>query len=255
MDIENAKREFTRYVENYKYLNNEKVERKYWHSLRVMEAAGNIAKSLNLTDEEIELAKLIGLLHDIGRFEQIKRYNTFSDLLSIDHGDLGTQILQESNYIRKYIESNNYDSIILKAIKNHNKLKIEDGLSSKEMLFAKITRDADKIDIFYEGVEMFWVNQKERDIVGKSDFTKEVVNDFNNHYIINRKNMKTDADDILSFIALIYDIYFKYDFIILKKEDYINRIMNKFKFEKEETQKQLEEIKKVANEFIDEKLK
>ena len=36
---------------------------------------------------------LIGLLHDIGRFEQVKVYDTFSDIDSIDHADYGVEIL------------------------------------------------------------------------------------------------------------------------------------------------------------------
>ena len=37
------------------------------------------------------------------RFEQYKKYETFKDLESIDHGDLGAEILE--NDIRKYIET------------------------------------------------------------------------------------------------------------------------------------------------------
>ena len=49
--------------------------------------------------------------------------------------------------IREFVLNNEYDSIIYKAIKNHNKYKIEEGLSEKEKLYSKIIRDADKIDI------------------------------------------------------------------------------------------------------------
>ena len=120
MNIEKAIEEFKKYVANYDNL-NPKVIFKREHSLRVMTEAKEIAKSLKLEKEEIDLATIIGLLHDIGRFEQVKRYNTFKDIKSIDHGNLGVEILKENLYIRKYIEEEKYDNIIFKAIENHNK--------------------------------------------------------------------------------------------------------------------------------------
>ena len=62
----------------------------------------------------MDLAAYCGLLHDIGRFEQLKRYNTFVDSKSIDHGLLGYEILKEDNYINKYIDNKN-KNIVLKS--------------------------------------------------------------------------------------------------------------------------------------------
>lgn len=58
--------------------------------------------SLGLDQDEIDLASLIGLLHDIGRFEQLKRYNCFIDSKTIDHALLGVQILFDDNLISKF---------------------------------------------------------------------------------------------------------------------------------------------------------
>ena len=77
IDLEKAKIEFEKYVDHYDS-NNLNVRRKINHSYRVVKVAETIAKSLKLSIEDIKLVKLIALLHDIGRFEQIKKYNTFS---------------------------------------------------------------------------------------------------------------------------------------------------------------------------------
>ena len=42
-----------------------------------------------------------GLLHDIGRFEQLKRYQSFIDSQTIDHANLGVTILFDDNLIEK----------------------------------------------------------------------------------------------------------------------------------------------------------
>ena len=71
IDIENAKEEFLKYRDLFDK-ENENIERKYVHTLNVMDLSEIIATSLNLNEEEIKLAKLIALLHDIARFEEYK---------------------------------------------------------------------------------------------------------------------------------------------------------------------------------------
>ena len=248
MDIEKAKKVFENYVKQYD-LENPRMKLKFQHSHRVMDCAGRIAQSLKLSEEKVELAKLIGLLHDIGRFEQIRIYNTFTDHKSIDHGDLGAEILEKDNYIREYIEEEKYDNIILKAITNHNKFKIEEGLSEEEFLFAKLIRDADKLDIFYEGAEMFWNTEEEREKIGKSKITKEVLKEFNDKHLIDRRDIVTLADSILSFIAFVFDLNFKYTYEIIKKEKYIKKILDKFIFKDEVTAEQMEQIRERAEQL------
>lgn len=247
MDIEKAKKEFIKYTNEYD-TQNENISRKIGHSIRVMEISGEIAKNLNLDDEQIELAKLIGLLHDIARFEQWTRYQTFKDSISCDHGDLGVEILQKDNFIRRFIQDEKFDKIILIAIKNHNKYKIEENLTENELLFSKIIRDADKLDIMYEGVEMFWKDKKEVYEVENSDITLEIYNQFMSNETINRKYSKLPADRLICFLGFIFDINYKYSFNTIKQEDYINKILNKFDFKHKE---KFEKIREIANKYIE----
>ena len=253
MNLENAKKEFEIFVQQYD-LEYPKMKRKLKHSYRVMENTGKIAKSLNLNEEEIEIAKIIGLLHDIGHFETIQIKDILKEDRKIDHGDYGVEILQKDNYIRRFIDQDKYDNIIFKAIKNHNKFKIEEGLSEEELLYAKIIRDADKLDIFYEGVEMFWTKPEEIEEVNNSKLSNKVVEAFNNNILIDRKDVLTKADGILSFIGFVFDINFKYDFEVLKKEDYINRILNKFRFKDKTTLNQMNQVRRTINEYIEKQL-
>ena len=133
IDLEKAEKIFDEYVSHYDD-NDAKTVLKKHHTKRVQKEAKEIAEYLKLAEEDRQLAELIGLLHDIGRFEQLKRYHTFSDRNSVDHAELGLEILFQDGYIRKFIEDEQYDSIIYKAIHNHNKYKIEEGLTEKELL-------------------------------------------------------------------------------------------------------------------------
>ena len=250
MNLENKINEFNKFVGKYD-LEYPKMRRKLEHSYRVMSNADKITKSLNLSEKEIEIANIIGLLHDIGHFETIKVNDILKDNKKIDHGDLGVEILEKNNYIRKFVEDDKYDNIILKAIKNHNKFKIEEGLSKQELLFAKIIRDADKLDIFYEGAEMFWTQPEEIEEINKSKVTDKVFDAFKNNCLIDRKNIETKADGIISFIGFIFDINFKYDFQVIKNENYINRILDKFDFRNEITASQMTKVRQYANEYIE----
>ena len=121
LDINSAEKQFKEYLKNFD-TENEKNKLKIVHTYGVVKASEYIARDLNLSEEDIYLAKLIALLHDIGRFKQIKLYDNFIDNMeNNDHADYGVKILFEENLIRKFIEDDKYDDIIYKAIFNHNK--------------------------------------------------------------------------------------------------------------------------------------
>ena len=69
---------FENYVSNY---NKEDtlIEKKRTHSYRVAIHAAKIAQSINLNQEQIDIAYICGLFHDIGRFEQAKQSHTYDE--------------------------------------------------------------------------------------------------------------------------------------------------------------------------------
>lgn len=248
MSENQLKQEFMKFTEKISK-RTPRLERKIGHSIRVMDCSIKIAESLNLSKEEIYVSAVIGLLHDIGKLKQIDD----ESYKSIEHGKLAVEILKKDNYIRKYIEDSKYDNIIFKAIENHGLFEIEEGLSEKELLFAKIIRDADKLDIFYEGAEMFWNSEKEQENIGNSQLSQNILEEFKQHIKIDRESRVTPLDGIVEFISMIYNIYFKYDFIILKQEDYINKILNKFEFIDVDTREHMQDVRVVANSYIQNK--
>lgn len=255
MDLEIAKKEFINYTNEFD-LNDFNIKRKVDHSLRVMAISKEIAKSINLSEDKINLAMLIGLLHDIGRFEQVRKYNTFIDRISIDHGNYGVEVLKKDNYIRKYIKEEKYDNIIFKAIKNHNKYMIEEGLSEEELLFTKIIRDADKIDITYQGTCISWASNKE--IVEETKLTRNNINAFTERRLLNRNtdlnNINNAMGHLLIVLGFVFDINYKKSFEIIKENDYMNMIINRFDFKEEDTKLLIDEALDIVNSYIDSKV-
>ena len=140
--------QFDKYTSKYD-LSDINLKSKYNHSYRVMNLMIKYAKELGWNKEDIELAKIIGLLHDYGRFEQYRIYNSFIDLLTVDHADKSVEELFDKNEIVNFTNRVEDYDLIRFAIKNHNKLNIEDTDNERYIRFAKLIRDADKVDIMY----------------------------------------------------------------------------------------------------------
>ena len=251
IDLENCKKVFNEYVDNYDK-NDFLIEKKIRHTYNVVDISEEIAKSLNLSEEEVKLAILIGLLHDIGRFEQAKIAGTYVDTKQIDHAEIGVRLLFEENKIREFLpEDLEYDEIIKKAVYEHNKFKISEELNKKERLYAQIVRDADKIDIY----RMFVTDDMLKlgyasGYTDTKNFTEEVEDAFYNNEQLPKNKLKTMLDWLLNAIAFTYDINFKKSFLILKEKNYINIILDK---SENIWTKNIEKLKKIRyhiNEYI-----
>ncbi len=253
IDIEKCKREFIKYTEKFD-LDNPNIKRKQLHSLRVMEKSNSIAKSLNLNEEEVEIATLIGLLHDTGRFEQYTKYKTFRDCESIDHADFGVKILMQNDYINEFITDKNWIDTIFIAIKNHNKYKVQEGLSQKQEIFCKIIRDADKADIMYEGANIFWNDDEEIREMEKLRVKDEVYKFVKKNQLVDRKKLEKEnkLDSMIIMLCFIFDIYFGKTFEIIEDEKSIDAIFKRFNFENQETREKIEDIHKIINKYVTE---
>ncbi|MBR1540580.1 MAG: HD domain-containing protein [Clostridia bacterium] len=254
IDIQNIATKFNEYVTNYDP-NNERIKLKIDHIKRVASNSKVIAENLKLNEEQVNLAIAIGFFHDIGRFEQVRIADTFSDRDSgINHGEMGVKVLFEKNFIREFIEDSRYDEIIKKAILNHNRAAIEDGLSDEELLFCKIIRDADKLDIFYtiskEEYSMesiFWYPEFDNE-----EISPRILEEFYKGVSIDYSLIHTNGDVIAIFYAYLYDLYFPISKgIIYQKhylEDFAERVIKTFPSPK--IHEQTYELLKVANTYL-----
>jgi putative nucleotidyltransferase with HDIG domain len=171
------------------------------HSSRV---AKNAEKVAELNGLDVEFSYIIGLLHDIGRFEQTKRDLKFNQDHIFDHGDYGAELIENSEFIKNFTKEEAY--MIIKAVKNHNKLAIEEGLDEKTNTYCKMIKDADKTDILY------LVSEYEYE---KDEVSQSVIDDFNRGELVRTRNVKTRQDLLIHMLSYIHDIHFEptYDLI------------------------------------------
>lgn len=251
IDIKKAEKVFNEYVKNYD-VTDEKVQLKIKHTFKVVQNSKKIAERLKLSEEEKNLAQLIALLHDIGRFEQLRIYNTFVDSLSINHAEQGIQVLFEQNKIRDFIETSKYDEIIYKAIINHNRSNIEEGLDSQTLLQTKIIRDSDKIDIYRVITEEKTENVltiKTNDIENEK-ISDDIYNQFMRKEKLNYKNIRTNMDVIYTWLAYTYDFNFKESRQEVISQKFIDKITQKVEYKNQDTQNKIEIARKQAKIYL-----
>lgn len=124
----------------------EAVKMKLEHTAYVQLHSKELAIELGLLGHDVFLAELLGLLHDVGRFRQFQVYKTFVDARSEDHAKLGIKVISDTGLLDELSETDR--EIIAFSIINHNKRIIASTGDGRNLLFAKIIRDADKLDIF-----------------------------------------------------------------------------------------------------------
>ena len=114
-DFDAAKAAFEAYLDEYDRA-DDKIHLKIVHTYGVVDAAEDIARRMGLDEEDVQLAKVIGLLHDIGRFEQIKRFDSFEPG-TMEHAAYGAQLLfGPEKMIRRFVKDDRFDSLICTAI-------------------------------------------------------------------------------------------------------------------------------------------
>ena len=217
---------FEKYVSNYN-LNDPNIYLKYKHTGKVAENCERIAKSLNLPMKDIDLAWEIGMLHDIGRFEQLRRFDTFIDTESIDHAEFGADLLFKDGLIEKFDDEKENYELLEKAVRLHSLYRLPDNLSERELLFCQMIRDPAKIDIYranYEtGLHVIYHATKEELL--NSEITPEVYQVFCEEQAIPRNIRKTIADNLVGHIALTFELVYPESKSMAIEQGYLKKLL------------------------------
>ena len=231
---------FKEYTDRYDP-SDERISLKIEHTFKVAGICNQIAESLGLENEDADMAYLLGMLHDVGRFEQVKRYDTFVDAKSIDHAALGADILFEEGLIESFIPDFDHweksrKEILEEAIRYHSGYRVPEGLEEKKQLFADLIRDADKLDILRVNVEsspelIFGSSPEE---MKKEEITPEVLQCFEEGHAVLRNLRRTGVDNLVGYISLTFELVFPKSRKIAAHQGYIWKLLS-FESENEST--------------------
>ncbi|MDD4144206.1 MAG: HD domain-containing protein [Prolixibacteraceae bacterium] len=198
------------------------------HSVRVAYNAIQLVHSSGIDSIEEEVVFTAGLYHDIGRFRQLVEYNTFDDDNSTDHGDYSVEVLQEKGFISNMDPE--WQELIFKIIKLHNKFEIPKKLTDKELLYAKILRDSDKLDIYKVLTDYYIDTSKDPNHTLTWELPKgtyvspEVARDILAEKLVSKSKVKSEVDIKILQLSWVYDLNFRSSFEILLHNRYLEKI-------------------------------
>ena len=276
MNILAAQQIFLDYASGYD-LNDVKIRLKADHTLRVADLCRKIAASIRLSAEDTDLACLAGILHDVGRFEQVRIYHTFRDAVSVNHAQFSADLLFKEGLINDYREAlkatdpdRNADpvvnagreeilsaedlQIIEKAIRLHNAYRLPEDLTQRERMFCDILRDADKIDILRVNREtpMTEIYDLPEDEFLDSQISDAVYEDMLAHRNVDRANSRTGVDFLMGHIAFVFGLVYPVSFRLVKEQGYLDQMLA-FESRNAETRKRMERIRAEVESFLIEK--
>lgn len=244
IDFARAREAFEEYLNEYDR-KDEKIKLKIVHTYGVIGCAREITRRMELSQEDRELAAIIALLHDIGRFEQIKLFDSFQPD-TMDHAAFGAKLLFEGEkpMIRRFVREDRFDEIIHTAIAKHSDFKLEGIADKRTLLHAKLIRDADKLDNcrvkLVESVETMLGMDKEA--AGKGKISPKVWESCMKKESVLSADRQTGVDYWVSYVAQYYDINFPETWEIIKEKNYVRRIVERLHYKDPETFRKMEQL-------------
>ena len=261
MDIKTALSQLTKWFEDYVtgFASNdpdsrENIDLKKNHTIRVRNEIIDIGNSINLNKEDMYIAEACALLHDIGRFEQLKRYGTFSDARSENHALLGVKIITENNVLKNF--SPEAGKIIIHSVGCHNMSSIPETDNKDRPVFLELVRDADKIDILHVVTEYYKnspsgsnraleMNLPDTDIISEA-----VCEPLAKGHIALIKDLRSLNDFKLYQMGWIYDLNFSRSLQIIKERGYLELLRDALP----KSSQTVEEIYQITSTFLENKI-
>lgn len=251
MNYTHAREIFESYLNAYDRT-DDKVRLKIVHTYGVVGQISNIARRMRLSREDTELAKLIALLHDLGRFEQLRRFDSFEPD-TMDHAAYGVKVLFEENMIRKFLEEDTWDPIIRTAIAKHSDYKLSGISDARTLLHARLIRDADKLDncrVKLTDTTETLLGASEEEI-GAQDISPDIYDTIFKNQCILSKDRITAMDYWVSYIAYFFDINYRESMDIILENDYISRIIRRIPYSNPKTAEQMEKIEAYVKQYAE----
>lgn len=197
---------------------NPRIALKIEHTYHVAEACDAVAREQGWSPQDIDLAWLCGLLHDMGRFEQLRRWDTFKDAESMSHAALGVEVLfgetpadaPAATSIRDFIDDPVEDELIRASIAYHSDFRLPAQLDERTRRFCDIVRDGDKIDIMRTIADstVDTVLKVDEDTFLASRFSTPALTAFDERRCVARDERDEAADYLVGLICFMFELVY-----------------------------------------------
>ena len=239
---------FEQYVKNFD-MNNSNIKVKYFHSLKTMELAREIATSVGIfNEEEIVVCELIGLFHEIGSFDKNPEFHIINDN-SEDYTTKTLEILFTNGLIRKITSNTKYDGVIKFAIYSLNKIGYPNNLDSKVIRFCDVLKDSHKLDLFRVVINYPYIDTR------IDNYPSAMVYDrFKLFKTIENNLTENNSDEVLLILSNIFSLSYRYSYYLARQEKYISRLFESLSYIDDNIKKFFTSLQKVLNIYIERKI-
>jgi hypothetical protein len=191
----------------------------------------DLVAALGMDESDCLIAEMIALFHDVGRFPQLEIYRTYKDEDSENHCLLALKVLAEHDVLADLGADER--EIIERAIEFHG-IKELPPLDERTMYFAKLIRDADKIDIFDLLIKYYRQMEENPEDFGKEvveysfspECNSEIIDALMNGELIHYEQIKTINDAKLMQLGWVYDVNFDWSLKQIYDRGYLQAIID-----------------------------
>ena len=235
--------------------NDRNIRLKQAHTHRVCRESLLLADGLGLVEaRDRYLAEVTALLHDVGRFEQYRRFQTFVDGPDSDHAIIGHAVLEEEGCLGCLPPED--QALIKRVVLYHNRATLPEDETEACLFFTRLLRDADKLDIWRVVTSYYAEAEKSRnktlelglpDTPGISD---AVYHSLMNQRLVLKKDLQNLNDFKLLQVGWVFDLNFAPSLARLAEKGYLELIRGALPIEK-----RMDAVFKCVEEYMAERRK
>ena len=220
------------------------------HSKRVCGEILRIGRRLGLSGESLRFAEITALFHDVGRFEQYVRYRTFVDYKSENHAALSVKTLKDHGVLDCLNDS--LKDLAYRIISYHNRASLPDGETGPCLFYAKMLRDADKLDIWRVLIRHYRCSDQssnsalELELPDTPEISDNVYEAVVNKRIVDFHHIQTLNDFKVLQIGWVFDVNFKPTLNAVISRNYIDAICSALP-----ASEKVETIRKVVDHYVE----
>ena len=228
-ELNGIRERFSRYVGGF-YTGHEELDAairlKEDHTQRVVSEILDIAGSSGFNEQQCHIAEIAALLHDIGRFPQYARYQTYVDAITENHALLGTRVILETGILSGLAA--HIQELLVRVVEHHNRPEVPRQDDEDFILYLKLVRDADKLDIYRVATDYYsGVETNEVIAIGLPDspeVSDAVIDSFVARRPVAYHELRSLNDFKVVQLGWVFDINFVRTFELVKQRGYLKAI-------------------------------
>ena len=210
---------------------NDHLQLKEVHTARVCDEINYLTKEGKFSLDDKLLAETIAIFHDVGRFPQFVEYRTYHDPISCNHSQLSIQVLRESEILSCLPDDE--QKLVIKAIALHSVKDLPGQMDTRLANFAKLIRDADKLDIYKLLIENYHIYHADPEnfnfdieMPDEPWYTDEIMECATKGRLIDYGKLETLNDVKILKVGWVHDINFPAALKKIKEQGYIDELIN-----------------------------